>query len=65
MVNAPPLREPVSADPADDMFLAAAFAASATTIISGDRHLLEVSGWRGITVLTPRKFIDRFFRASR
>ena len=45
LVDAPPLAQPVSADPADEMFLAAARAAGAGLIVSGDRHLLAVSGW--------------------
>ena len=56
LVDAPPLAAPVSADPADEMFLAAARAAGAGLIVSGDRHLLAGSGWCGITVLKPRQF---------
>ena len=62
IVNAMPLALPVSADAADDMFLAAAVAADVTTVISGDRHLLDVTGWRGIAVVTPRQFVDQFLR---
>jgi putative PIN family toxin of toxin-antitoxin system len=57
-VDAPPLADPVSDDPADDKFLAAAFASRTRMIVSGDKHLLRVSGWRGITVLTPRRFVE-------
>lgn len=60
IVNARPLAKPVSEDPADDMFLAAALASRARLIVSGDKHLLRVSGWRGITVLTPRQFMDDY-----
>ncbi len=56
IVDAPPLSEPVSDDPADDMFLAAALAARTHVIVSGDKHLLRVSGWRDIVVYTPRQF---------
>lgn len=59
LVNAPPLEERVTEDPADDMFLAAAMASRTRIILSGDKHLLRVSGWRGISVLTPRQFADR------
>jgi predicted nucleic acid-binding protein len=38
-------------DPDDDMFLAAALAASTRIIESGDKHLLRVSGWLGIEIL--------------
>lgn len=59
IVDAPPLTEPVSADPFDDMFLAAALASRTRLIVSGDRDLLNVSGWRDINVLTPRQFLDQ------
>lgn len=59
IVDAPPLAVPVSDDPDDDMFLAAALASQTQLIVSGDRDLLRVSGWRGIGVLTPRQFIDQ------
>ncbi len=62
IVDAPSLAEPVSADASDDMFLAAAVSASVTIIVSGDRHLLDVAGWRGIEVVTPRQFVDRYLR---
>ena len=59
IIDAPPLAGPVSDDPGDDMFLAAALAAHTRLIVSGDKHLLRVSGWRGIMVLTPRQFLDQ------
>lgn len=63
IVDAPGLDGPVSVDPDDDMFLAAALAAQASVIVSGDRHLLGVSGWREIEVLSPRHFLDRHLGA--
>ncbi len=54
------LAHPVCTDPKDDKFIAAAIGGKADVIISGDKHLLEVSGYHGISVLTPRVFIDRF-----
>lgn len=62
IVDAPPLDAPVSDDPDDDMFLAAALASQTPVIVSGDRDLLRVSGWRAIGVLTPRQFVDRHLR---
>ena len=59
LVNPPPLHEPVSEDPDDDMFLAAALAGHAHVVVSGDKHLLRVSGWQGIEVCKPRTFLDR------
>jgi len=46
--------EPVCKDPDDDKFLACALASKSKMIVSGDKHLLQVSGFRGIRVLKPR-----------
>lgn len=59
LVQAPPLKQQVGADPDDDKFLAAARAAGASIVVSGDKHLKAVSGWNGIEVLSPRGFRDR------
>ena len=64
LVDAPPLDERVSEDPDDEMFLAAALAANARLIVSGDKHLLRVSGWRGIEVLKARPFVDRYIEPA-
>lgn len=55
------LSKQVCDDPHDDKFLACALASKTKTIISGDKHLLKVSGFGGIQVLTPRVFVDKFF----
>jgi len=61
VVDAPAaLAKGVCSDPDDDKFLACAAAAGAGVIVSGDRDLLEVSGWRGIEVLKPRAFVERY-----
>lgn len=51
---------PVCHDPDDDKFLACAVAEKVEVIVSGDKHLLMVSGDRGIDVLRPRKFLDQY-----
>lgn len=43
----------VAADPDDDHVLAAAIAASADVIVSGDRHLLALGHYEGIHILNP------------
>jgi uncharacterized protein len=48
-------------DPDDDRFFSAALASKTSIIISGDKHLLDKSGFSGITVLKPRKFLDLYF----
>jgi uncharacterized protein len=52
------LPAPVSDDPDDDKFLACALAAKCKLIISGDKHLLKMSGFEGIKVLKPREFVN-------
>ena len=47
-------------DPDDDKFLECAVAGKCKTIISGDKHLLKLSGYEGITVLSPRNFVDKY-----
>lgn len=64
IVEAPALPERVSADPDDDKFLACALAARTPLIVSGDKHLLRVSGWSMITVITPRQCVDRYLASD-
>jgi putative PIN family toxin of toxin-antitoxin system len=54
------LRQPVCNDPDDDKFFACAMSAGCKTIISGDKHLLKVSGFKEISVLKPREFVERY-----
>jgi putative PIN family toxin of toxin-antitoxin system len=53
------LSEPVCNDPDDDKFLACAIASGSKIIISGDKHLINVSGFQGIEILKPHEFIKR------
>jgi len=50
----------VCEDPHDDKFFAAAIDSRTKIIVSGDKHLLKVSGYQGISVLTPRQFVERY-----
>jgi putative PIN family toxin of toxin-antitoxin system len=54
------LPESVCEDPDDDKFLACALISRCKVIVSGDRHLLKVSGFRGIKVVKPRQFISEY-----
>lgn len=45
-------------DPDDNKFIECAMAGNCKIIVSGDRHLLKLSGFNDINVLTPRKFVD-------
>ena len=53
---------PVCRDPDDDKFLACALTAEARYIVSGDRDLLVLSPYRGVTVLSPHAFIEQLRR---
>ena len=64
VVEAPALEEQVCSDPDDDKFLSCALAGRSQLIVSGDKALLRTSGYNGVTVLTPRKFVDEYLRKS-
>ena len=55
----------VCSDPSDDKFLSCAVQGKAECIISGDKQLLKASGYQGICVLTPRRFVDEHLHGSR
>jgi putative PIN family toxin of toxin-antitoxin system len=58
------LPEPLCSDPDDDKFLACAIASNSKIIISGDKHLLKVSGYQDIEILKPREFVTRHLQKS-
>lgn len=60
MVEAPAIPEQVCRDMDDDKFLACAIAGKTRVVVSGDKALLETSGYAGVTVLTPRAFVERY-----
>ncbi len=60
IISPPRLPGRVCQDPEDDKFLACALAAKTAVVISGDKHLLRVSGYRGIEVIRPREFVNRY-----
>jgi len=64
VVDADVTEEPVSADRDDDKFLACALVGGATVVVSGDRHLRDVHGWRGISVMAPRRFRDEILGSA-
>ena len=49
----------IEADPADNRVLEAAAEGGVDAIVSGDRHLLALSSWRGIEIQSPAAFIAR------
>jgi putative PIN family toxin of toxin-antitoxin system len=49
-------------DPDDNKFIECAMAGNCKIIVSGDKHLLKLSGFQNINVLTPRKFVDLYLK---
>ena len=47
----------VTEDPDDDKFMLCAARVGAW-VVSGDAHLHDASGWRGVQVVRPRAFLD-------
>ena len=62
LVEAPPLTQGICTDPDDDKFLACAIASRTKLIVRGDKHLLDISGYKGVTALKPRAFVDRYLK---
>ena len=57
-----PIRETVQAcrDPTDDRVLDVAVNGGAACIVSGDDDLLVLHPFRGILILSPAAFVERF-----
>lgn len=48
----------VKDDPDDNKFIAAAIEGSASYVISGDRHLLDIKEYEGIKIMKARNFLE-------
>ncbi len=60
LFSSPKLKESVSRDSDDDKFIAVAIAAKCNVIVSGDNDLLTVTGYTGIQIITPNKFVKQY-----
>src|ERR1700746_428545 len=45
-------------DPDDNRILECALSASATFVVSGDRHLLRLGKYKSISIVSPREFLE-------
>lgn len=53
----------VSRDMTDDKFIGLALDSGATIVISGDPDLKDVRTYKGIEILSPAQFFERFYRS--
>ena len=56
IVEPAPLPVPVCRDPDDDWVLATAVTGACRCIVTGDKDLLTIGGYRGVRILRPREF---------
>jgi predicted nucleic acid-binding protein len=47
-------------DPDDHRVLECGWSGSADAVVTGDRDLLQLREFRGILLLSPREFLERF-----
>ncbi|MEO7190271.1 MAG: putative toxin-antitoxin system toxin component, PIN family [Vicinamibacterales bacterium] len=64
VVEAKALSERVCRDATDDVVLATAVAAEANTIVTGDQDLLVLGSYQGISIVSPRSFLERLDRLA-
>ena len=50
----------VKNDPDDDKFIECAVALGAHTVITGDREVLAIKKYMGITIVTPQQFLENY-----
>jgi len=58
MVEGENIPDVIKADPTDNKYLACALEGEANYILSGDHHLLELSDYKGIPVVTASDFLS-------
>ena len=56
------MTESICEDPDDNKFVECALASQSKLIVSGDKHLHNISGYKGIEVLKPRQFVDNYLK---
>ena len=62
IVDASDFQVTICEDPDDNKFIACALASKSNIIVSGDKHLLNVTGYKGIQVVKPRDFVNNFLK---
>ena len=47
----------IQSDPSDNRIIECAIAAACDYIVTGDKHLLDIRTFKGISIITPENFI--------
>lgn len=50
----------IKEDPSDDIFIQCAQTGKVRVIISGDQHLLSLTSYKGIKILSPSQFLEEY-----
>jgi uncharacterized protein len=58
MVKGEGVVDVIKVDPTDNKYLACAHEGEANYIVSGDHHLLDLSEYKGIPIITASEFIS-------
>jgi putative PIN family toxin of toxin-antitoxin system len=56
------ISESICEDPDDNKFIECAIASQSKLIVSGDKHLLKISGHKEIEVVRPQQFLDNYLK---
>ena len=64
LVTPGPIERIVPNDPADDVLVATALAATADLIVSGDRNVLAVGSYRGVDILSVHNALSHIADAA-
>lgn len=58
LIDNPPALDVIKEDPEDNKVSSVAIKGKADYIVSGDSHLLDLKGYKGIRIITPRRFCE-------
>lgn len=58
VIDNPPAVDVVKEDSQDNKVLSTAIEGKANYIVSGDSHLLNLKGYKGIEIITPKRFCE-------
>jgi len=62
IIDATDFQITICEDPDDNKFIACALASKSKIIVSGDNHLINVSGYKGIQVVKPHEFTEKYLK---